>query len=183
MAAFTSLLLGASLAATAVGGVVQAQGAKKQADAQNQVVAAQQRQEQVRENQMRSEAERRRRELIRQAMRARASSLAVSTAQGTTEGSVLPGAYGNAAGGFGINTTAINSNEMAGGQIFGENVNIATAQRSAASGATMSGIGGSIMSLGGALQQLTPTISNIGGSWFSGGNGTVGNTTGATYGI
>jgi len=181
MAAFTSILLGASLAVSAVGGYAQYTGARKQAAAQQQVMAAQQRQEQIRENQMRSEAERRRREIIRQSMRARSTALSTATAQGADTSTSLPGAYGGISGAFGTNTTAVNTNAAYGGQIFGENANIAVAQRAAAQGSSLASTGSSLMSLGGALQQYAPTISSIGASWFGGSNGTVGNTTGAFY--
>lgn len=113
--------------AAAVGAVVSVGaslfGGYKQMQAQEKMVKAQQRAEKLREQQMNLQATRERREVIRNAILARSTALATTTAQGASSSgsSALGGAYGQIAGDANRQTLAINQNQNIGSGIFAAN--------------------------------------------------------------
>lgn len=148
MAAFSSIVTGLALAATAVGTVTQVNAA-------NQAAKASQRAERLRERQMELESNRQRRQIVRNMIRARAQALATTTAQGASGGSALGGAYGQIGQQAGENLVGVNQGQQIGAGIFQANRDIAGAEALAA-------FGGGISSLGGALFSNAESIGRIG---------------------
>ena len=139
MAAFTSIVTGLALAATAVGTVTQVNAA-------NQAAKASQRAEKLRERQMELESNRQRRQIVRNMIRARSQALATTTAQGASGGSGLSGAYGQIGQQGGENLVGVNQAQQIGAGIFKANRDIAGAESLAAFGGGLSSLGGAIFS-------------------------------------
>lgn len=148
MAAFSSIVTGLALAATAVGTVTQVSAA-------NQAAKASQRAEALREKQMNLESQRQRRQIVRNMIRARSQALATTTAQGASKGSALGGAYGQIGQQTGENIVGVNQGQEIGAGIFKANRDIAGAE-------ALSAFGGGISSLGGALFSNSESIGRIG---------------------
>jgi hypothetical protein len=130
----------AAAAVTAVasiaGGYLQYKGMQKQ-------TAALQKAERLRERQMNLQAQRERRETIRQAMLARSTALATTTAQGASApgSSALGGAYGQITGEAGRQTLSINQNQEIGAGIFAANRAYSKASLTTGFGQMVSGVG------------------------------------------
>jgi hypothetical protein len=110
---------------------------------QQQQAQALQRAERLRERQMNLQAQRERRDTIRQAMVARATSLATATAQGASAAgsSALGGAYGQIQGEAGRQVLAINQNQEIGQGIFAANRAYSRASLTTGFGQLISGVG------------------------------------------
>lgn len=125
-----------SLGSAAVGGYLQYKGQKT-------MIQAQQKAERLRERQMNLQAMRERREVVRNAILARATALATTTAQGAsaTGSSALMGAYGQISGDRGRQTVAINQNQEIGAGIFKANRQYFAGSKTAGLGSAVSGVG------------------------------------------
>ena len=128
MAAFTTLLLGATLAMSVGSTVMQMKAAKEQSEAQKAEIAAQQRAEEARKRQMELDAARRSKEVVRQQQRARSAAVTNATAQGAQFGSGLPGGYGQIGGQTGFNLLGIGQNLQIGRDIFAANADVSAAR-------------------------------------------------------
>ncbi len=136
---------GIGLGANIIGGVMQTNAAKKA--------------EAAREKQMNLDAARQRREVARQAIIARSVALSNATNQGASQGSGLPGGYGQITGEAGRQTVGINQNQEIGSDIFAANRAYYTA-----SGIT--GFGSGLTSIGGAIMNNAGTINRLGTYYF-----------------
>lgn len=148
MAAFSTVVTGLALAATAVGTVTQVSAA-------NAASKASQRAEALREKQMNLESNRQRRQIVRNMIRARSQALATTTAQGATGSSAQGGAYGQIGQQTGENLVGVNQGQEIGAGIFQANRDIAGAEALAA-------FGGGVSSFGGALFSNAEGIGRIG---------------------
>jgi hypothetical protein len=149
-------------------------GNQKSAQASKQLAAAQQEQikyekqaEAVRMRSMEMDARRKTLETVRQAQRARAYSLATTTAQGASGGSGLMGAYGQASGQAGTQLTGLFGNLGFGREMFDINSHISDARMQIAEAGGRLAEGQALTSLGGSitnnLQPLTSLSKNFGG--------------------
>lgn len=136
------------------GGVMQYQG-------QKQMIQAQQKAERLRERQMNLQAMRERRDVIRNAILARSTALATTTAQGAAApgSSALGGAYGQIGGDQGRQTLAINQNQQIGQGIF-------KANRQYFAGTQLQGTGSMIASVGAATSSALQNSSIAGKKFF-----------------
>lgn len=147
MAIASSIILGLSLAAAAIGtgvsvyGSVQANNASKRA-------------EKLREKQMNLEATRRQREIIRQRQVANSQALAVATAQGAAQGTGLQGGYGAVAGATGRQAVSTSQNTQIGSGIFQANAAADNAQSISAAGGGLSSLGQGVLNNYGVLQRV-----------------------------
>lgn len=190
MAAITTAIL----AAAAIGGLgLQAYGtaqssraAKSQAQSQQNIADAQQRQEALRQKQMELDARRRQIESIRQAQRARSLALATANAQGAGQfgSSGLPGGFGQISGEQNTQLLGVNQALQLGRENFGLSSEI-SANRYAYAGASGDfATGQGLSSLGGALiSSLGPIERLSGGFGSSSGPSSYGNYGGVTYPI
>ena len=163
--------LGLAIAGT-VGGFISQQ---RQADAQRQALAAQQQAEAERKKAMDLDAARRKRDIIRQSIAARSTALAVTTNQGASLGSGLPGAYGGISGRTNVNELGVNQNQEIGASVFAANNASSSAYRSAAAYGSSAALYGGLSSLGGAIVKNQETIDRV-GTWFAGGTSRTGTT-------
>lgn len=154
-------IIGIGVAATVAGTVVQAQAAQQQAKAQKQSLAAQQRAEDTRQQQMNLDATRRQRQLFREQQRARAQGLAMTTAAGSSSGSIMAGLTGSIAGQTGVNVLGVEQNRELGDRAFSHireatrwNMAAASAGGRAAMGAGLSSFGGALISNAGAINRV-----------------------------
>lgn len=148
MAAVTTALLAAGLAATAVGTAVSYVGQKKQ-------TAALQKAETAREAQMRLNARRERREIVRQGIIAQGVALFRTSAQGAQFGSALPGAQGQIAGQTGRGVVASNQNEALGSSIFAANQDYYSASGITSFGSGLTSLGQSVINNLGPIERLS----------------------------
>lgn len=167
IATTTALALG-GLAIGAAGIGMSYYGQKKAAQANAEAIALQRKNEEERRKAMELEASRRRREMVRQQIASRSLSLATATNQGASEGSALPGAYGSAAGRYGVNLLGVLQNTEIGRNIFGNNAGISNAQMSANSWNSFGQMGQGLASLGGGLLRNAETFGRV-GTWLGSG--------------
>lgn len=153
MAAFTTIIAGIGVAAGIAGTVMQMQGQRKAAKAQERA-------ERIRESQSNLETMREQRQARRQALIARATALSNASSQGADSGTGLQGGYGQVQGEVGNTLVASNQNRELGSAMFAANRDYARAQSQAS-------FGSGISSLGGALVNNAGTIGRI-GSYFTG---------------
>lgn len=118
----------------AIGSILGAVGAMKQAKASAKA-------EKARQRQMQLEAMRKRREIVREGVRARSEALSNATAQGAAEGSGLQGGYGQIAGTVNRGLSANVQDESLANTVF-------KANRQYASAGGLIAIGQGISSLG-----------------------------------
>ncbi len=116
---------------------------------------AQKRAEDAREKQMNLDAARQRREVARNAIIARSVALSNATNQGASQGSGLPGGYGQISGEAGRQTVAIDQNQAIGSDLFAAN-------RAYYSASGITGFGSGLSSLGGAIMNNAGTINRLG---------------------
>lgn len=116
MAAFSSIIAGASAAAGLAGSLFGGGGGNSSSTAWIETAA-----NQVRQIQMNLDATRRRRDVIRQAQTATANATAVAYNQGAGNSSALTGAMGQIAGQEGVNIQGIEQNRELGNQLFALN--------------------------------------------------------------
>jgi uncharacterized protein (DUF2336 family) len=174
----TAVVVGATVAGTAMQGYGAYQGskaAKKNAQAQQAIAEQERIQNELRMKNMQLEAGRKQREIIRSSQRARAMSLATATAQGAAGdgSSALGGAYGQTSGAtqnslLGINQAlqlgylTADSNNI----ISGERVNMADASSMAATAQGWSSFGSSLASSAQGLGRLSGGM-NFGANYGS----------------
>lgn len=163
MAAFSSIIAGIGLAASAAGTAINVSGAQAQQKAQKRAVIAQAQQDQQRKKAMELETARKKREVIRSAQSARAQALAAATNQGAASdgSSALPGAIAGIEGQANDALLATQQNNELGVNMFDLKAQESAAQASAASAAGRSATGSGLASLGGALVNQSKTISSI----------------------
>src|SRR3990167_1938087 len=166
MAAFTSLLLGATLAMTVGTTVMQMDAQKKQTQAQQEGIQAQQRAEDARKKQMELDAIRRSREVIRQQQRARAAAITNATSQGAQFGSGIPGGYGQIGGQTGVNLLGIGQNLQIGRDIFAANADLSAARMRMADAQGQMSFASGLSTLGGAFTKNMGSMNNIFGNFF-----------------
>lgn len=123
-----------AVALTAIGGVVQAFGAMKQASASKKA-------EKARQRMMQLEAMRKRREIIREAVVARSVALSNATSQGASGGSGLQGGIAQITSQQNRNTLASFQDETLGNQVFKANKQYASAGGMIAFGSGLSSLG------------------------------------------
>lgn len=142
---------------------LQVGGAFLQYRAQQRMVkeqtAASQRAENARQQQMQLDASHRRRQAVREALIARSSNLTAGVAQGAQEGSGVQGAMGQAVNMGWENQQMTSASEVLGNRVFAAN--------RAYSDATLRGqrgmaFGSGLSTLGGALAQMSGTMTQIG---------------------
>lgn len=180
MAAITSILIGAAVAASVAGTAVQMSAASKARDAQEQQLQAQQQEvedqrkiEAQRQQAMELDARRKQLEIIRNQQRARALALATTTSQGASYGTALGGAYGQISGQANTNSLGISQNLDIGRNIFGLNNDISNARMAyydagfgLADAKYYSSIGSGISSLGNDLFKSATPIGNLSKNFF-----------------
>lgn len=176
-------LIAIGLGIAAAGFVTSSVAAKKQAQANQQAIAAQQQAEALRLEAMKMDADRRRRQEIRQMIISRSQALATATNQGASQSSALPGAIGQISGRAGFGLEGINIAERTGQGLFDSNQDLFQAKLKANSASQLGQIGSGLTSLGGALLTNSTAIGNIGaGFGHSAYNfANFGNTTGSGY--
>lgn len=163
MAALTAIAaIGLGLAGA--GAVVGFMGNSQAADAQHELIAAQQHAEQIRNQAMELDAERRRRVQIRDGIIRRSQALATATSQGANESSGLQSAYGQITGNTSFAVAGINSAEKTGNELYQANLDALTAQQHGADAQELQQFGKGLSSLGGSLINNLGTISNLGGN-------------------
>lgn len=170
MAAISSIVLATAAASaagiglSAYGTATQVSAAKHQAEAQQQIIEQQQRQEALRQRAMELDARRRMVENLRQAQRVRAMSLATTTAQGSIgDSSALGGAYGQASGQYGTNLLGISQNLEIGRGMFASNYAESLGKIAYANAGSQMAFGAGLSSLGNMLVSSAGTIGNIAG--------------------
>lgn len=161
-------LAGAAIAASAAGGYMQYQSSKAQSAAQQQQIAAEQRAEQLRKRAMELDAHRRTMEMVRQQQRTRAAALAVGTAQGSSQGSGLQGAYGQIAGQSGFNMLGVSQNLQLGQQMFAANQDLSAARMSYAQAGEYGSLGRGISGIGATITANLDPLSRIAGGFGTG---------------
>jgi len=161
MAAITSLIAIASIGLTAASTFMSMEASKKQQEASQAGIAAQQRAEEARSKQMELDAQRRAREVIRQQQRARSAAITNATAQGAQFGSGLSGGYGQIGGQTGFNLLGIGQNLQLGRDIFAANADLSQARMQMASAQGDMAFASGLSSLGGAMMRGMGTFSNI----------------------
>lgn len=162
MAALSTIIAGIGVAASVAGTVGGFYASQQQASAQKKALAAQAEAERQRQIAMNLDAQRKKREIARQAQAARAQALAVTNAQGASQGSGLEGAYGAISGQTGVNALGVSQNQEIGNNIFAANRAVGAAQMDAADAQGMGAMFSGISSLGGALVKNSGTIGKIG---------------------
>lgn len=148
MAAFSTLIAAAGIAAGAAGTALQVAGSRK-------AQKGAQRAEKLREAQMNLETTRSNRQIIRQANLARATALSNATSQGAQLGSGLAGGLSQISGQSGTSILANNQNQQLGVGMFDAN-------RQISAGNSLAATGSGISSLGSGLVQNSETIARIG---------------------
>lgn len=130
-----------AIGSAAVGGFMQYKGQQK-------MIQAQQKAERLRERQMNLQAMRERRDVIRNAILARSTALAQTTAQGAAApgSSALGGAYGQISGDKNRQTVAINQNQEIGQKIFAANRQYFAGSQTMGMGSMVSGFGQAVSS-------------------------------------
>lgn len=119
---------------TAIGSILGAVGAMKQAKASAKA-------EKLRQRQMNLEAMRKKREIVREGVRARSEALSTATAQGAAEGSGLQGGIAQITNQVGRNTQANEQDRTIGNKIFKANQQYANAGGLMALGQGISSLG------------------------------------------
>jgi hypothetical protein len=151
-------------AAMMVGGLaIQAYGASKKSKALKEASAASKQQEALRRQQMEMDAARKQRNIIRQSYLAQSESLVRGTGQTGSSAlggsSALPGSYGQIRSDERENFSYVAAQLGIGRSMFDARAKEAEANRKAAEGGAMSGLGASIMgSAQPASQILTSTL-------------------------
>jgi hypothetical protein len=161
VAGITAIALIGGLALGAVGAVMQYQGQRRQAEAQERGIRAQQRAEASRQRQMEIESQRRRREIIRQGVLARSQATAAAVSSGAQFGSGLPGALGGITNQQAFNTQGVESASQIGGDIFAANQQTLSARRDEARAGGQIAMGSGISSLGGAVSRGLGAIGRL----------------------
>ena len=155
---------GIGLGASAVGGYDSYEGAKKQADAQNQITGYEQQQNQLRQQQMELQSQRSQMETLRNQQRARSLALNSATNQGAQFGSGLSGGYGQIAGQAGTQLLANSQNTSLGEQNFGLDAMISQQKIAYSNAGTQVAQGQGISSVGksaaGSVQPLFNLFQN-----------------------
>lgn len=149
------------LGIAAAGFVTSLFGASAQNDAQQQMLAAQQKAEAIRQKQMEDDAQRRVRAQIRQGNILHSQALATATNQGASQSSALPGAFGQVSQETSWNVAGVNTAVNYGRQMFGANQELLQAKANYVDAQQTSQIGSSLMSLGGGMVTQGNTITNI----------------------
>lgn len=152
MAAFSTLIAAAGLAAGAAGTAIQVAGSRK---AQKGAERA----ERIREAQANIENQRSNRNIIRQTIAARATALSNATGQGAQDSSGLAGGLAQISGQGG---SAILANE----QNMGLGAGMFAANRMISQGNSMSSFGSGLSSLGNGLVNNSETIGRLGNYAF-----------------
>lgn len=152
----------AALALAGVGTGISIFGAQSAAAAQKKITAGERAVEAQRKQAMELDARRKMLEVFRNQQRARSMALTTATAQGAAQGSGLAGAYGQVAGQSGVNLLGISQNLGIGRNIFDINADIsqakmdmAQAQAWSATGASLTNLGGSLVSNFGAINRAS----------------------------
>ena len=183
MGAISSIVAIAGVGLAAAGTVTNISASKKQNQANQQAIAAQQQAEALRLEAMKMDADRRRRQEIRQMIISRSQALAMANSQGASQSSALPGAFGQISGRAGFGFEGINIAERTGHGIFDANQNLFQARLKANSANQLGQIGSGLTSLGGAFLTNSTAIGNLsagfGQSAFNFAN--FGNTTGSGF--
>lgn len=157
-ASFSTLVAGAGLAATLVGGVLSYKGSQQSTQAQKRLAGLQQ-------QQMDLSASRDRRSVARQAIIARETALSNATSQGAGFGasSGLAGGMAGVTGEAARGTLAINQNQSIGTESFAQ-------QKNSFNGQNLASMGNGISNFGGVLLNNQQMFSRV-GSYFSGKKG------------
>ena len=138
MAAFSSIIAATGVAVGAAGAVTSFVG-------QQAAMEAQRKAETLRTKQMELEAQRKVREQVRQNQAARSAALATATAGGSSEGSILEGAYGGIGGKTGSNISGIQQNADFGRAMFQANAERDAGLQTASFGSAFSSLGQGIV--------------------------------------
>lgn len=152
MAAFSSIIAAAGLAAGAAGSAIQFAGQRK-------AQAGAEKAERLREAQMNLENARSRRQIVRQALVARGQALTGATAQGAQDSSGALGGQQQITSESGQSTLAVNQNQQLGQGMF-------SANRQISAGNSQASFGSGLSSLGGGLVQNSEIIGRIGNYAF-----------------
>lgn len=147
MAALTTTLLVAGLAASAIGTGISVYGGIKQQEAAKKA-------EDAREKQLSLDSARRRRQILRNAIIARSNATSNAAGQGALLSSGLEGGRAGVSAEAGRQTLAVNQNESLGGQIFSANRDAYTASGIQGFGQGVSTIGGTILNNIGTIDRL-----------------------------
>lgn len=164
----TSLILAVGLAAAGYGAYKQYQGSKEVAAATRDAANINKNTEQLRQQQMNLDATRRRREVVRQALAARAASLAAVTFKGAggDGSSALGGAYGGISGQSNVNDVGIRQNQSLGNSIFSNNASLQDVYYREAAAKSQVATGQALSSFGGAMLSNMETIGRVGTNLF-----------------
>lgn len=152
--AVTSAVVGVGSAIFGVGSSVI--GASNQADAQQQMLGIQAKQQKQRQDLFEIEQQRKRIESLRQGQVAASTARANAVGQGAQFGSGLLGGIGEIQGETNYNILGINQNTMVGENLFGLDQQLTDAKINSAQATSMQQMGQSMTSFGGML------VSNMG---------------------
>lgn len=152
----------AGTAAVGIGTIGQMNAAKEQGEAQQKMIQEEQKQEALRRRAQELDSRRRTMEMVRTQQRARAASLATTTAQGASTGSALEGAYGQAAGQTGVNMLGVQQNYDIGSQMFASNLMLSNQRMAYANAGTDKALWGGVSQLGATLVSNAGQINSLG---------------------
>lgn len=171
MAAVSSFLLAAGVAASAAGTFGQMSSSRKQNAIQQQMIAEEQKQEELRRRRMELDARRRSMEMVRNQQRQRAMSLAAATNQGASAGSGLLGGYGQISGQTGVNMLGVSQNLQLGQDMFASNAALSGLRMNYADAGSDLSMWKGVSSLGSTLFQAAEPANRLfgGGGTRSGG--------------
>lgn len=180
--ATSTLILGATLAATVAGTGMQimgsqraAEAANRQADAQAEIANQERRAEAIRKQAAELDARRKMLEMVRNQNRARSMALSNATAQGAQYGTGLQGGYGQISGVSNTNLLGVSQNLGFGEQLFGINGNISQQRINYAQAGGDLATAQGLSSLGGSIINSMGPLSRLSGGW----NGFSGSSTGS----
>lgn len=156
-----STLVGASIAATAVGTGLQVAGAMGAADAQKDIIAGERKAEAARLEAMKWQARRADLEELRKLQRTQAAGIAIANAQGAGEGSGILGGLAQAVGQAYTNRAGIFGALQTGQQLFDINKDISSAKESLASYQSLGSLGQGLGSFGGSIMNAASAFSRL----------------------
>ena len=150
---------------SAAGTLTSIQAAKKQNQAQQQVIAGEQAAEAQKQKAMEIDARRRQLETFRNVQRSRSLALTNATNQGAGQGSGLQGGFGQIGGEGGTNLLGIYQGLETGRDLFGINSQISQAKIGLANASQQAALGAGLSSLGGAAINSLGTIGKLTSGW------------------
>ena len=145
------LIMAAGMAISAYGAYQSYKSAKETNAAQNRITGLEQQTEAQRKQAMELDVRRKQLEAVRNQQKARAMALTTATSQGASQGSGLPGAYGQFSGDVGTDLLGLSQNLQMNRNIFDINEQISQQKMQIADSSTKGAFGAGLSSLGGSV--------------------------------